>query len=111
MVGGLVLVVVAEDEQGAAGRTVQQMHCCLENRHARTLRPGKRTSFRFGSISTISRRYLEWSITTATLQHCPARLVPPPRERTGAPCARQTSTVATTSSIDFGSTTPIGTCR
>ena len=39
-------------------------------------------------------RYFEQSITTATLQHWPARLVPPPRERIGAPCARQTATVA-----------------
>ncbi len=30
------------------------------------------------------RRYLLQSSTTATLQHCPARLVPPPRARTGA---------------------------
>ena len=38
-------------------------------------------------------RYFEKSITTATLQHWPARLVPPPRERTGASCARQSSIV------------------
>ena len=32
----------------------------------------------------MDRIYFEKSSTTATLQHCPARLVPPPRERTGA---------------------------
>ena len=47
-------------------------------------------------------RYFEQSITTATLQHWPARLVPPPRERIGAPCSRQTATVATTSSTSRG---------
>jgi hypothetical protein len=45
------------------------------------------------------------------LQHWPARLVPPPRESTGASCARQISIVATTSSIVFGITIPIGTWR
>ena len=38
-------------------------------------------------------RYFEKSMTTATLQHCPARLVPPPRDSTGAPWRRQTATV------------------
>jgi len=56
-------------------------------------------------------RYLEKSITTATLQHCPARLVPPPRARMGTPCSRQTATAWTTSSIERGTTTPSGVCR
>jgi hypothetical protein len=50
-------------------------------------------------------------MTTATLQHWPARLVPPPRLSTGAPKSRQVATVATTSSTVRGTTTPIGTCR
>ncbi len=37
-------------------------------------------------------QYLVQSITTAALQHCPARLVPPPRESTGTPWSRQTAT-------------------
>ncbi len=41
-------------------------------------------------------------MTTATLQHWPARLVPPPRERIGAPCSRHASTAATTSSTSAG---------
>ena len=32
-------------------------------------------------------------MTTATLQVCPARLVPPPRARIGAPNRRQAATV------------------
>src|ERR1700733_11654124 len=55
--------------------------------------------------------YLEKSMTTATLQHCPERLVPPPRERTGAPSSRQAATVATTSASSRGRTRPIGTWR
>src|SRR5262249_27050628 len=35
--------------------------------------------------SRIWLRYLEKSMTTATLQHCPARLVPPPLAKIGAP--------------------------
>ena len=41
-----------------------------------------------GSTARMPWQCLEKSMTTATLQHCPARLVPAPRERTGAPnCA------------------------
>ena len=38
-------------------------------------------------------RYFDKSITTATLQQLPVRLVPPPRERIGAPVPRQIATV------------------
>src|SRR5579862_3583209 len=55
--------------------------------------------------------YFDQSSTMATLQHWPARLVPPPRDRTGAPYLRQAATVCTTSSLDLGATTPMGTCR
>ncbi len=48
-------------------------------------------------------------MTTATLQVCPARLVPPPRETTGAPCSRHTAMAAAASSTVRGTTTPIGT--
>jgi len=51
------------------------------------------------------------STTTATLQHWPARLVPAPRPRMGAPKARQMSTVVMTSSASRGRTTPMGTWR
>ena len=36
-------------------------------------------------ISSTPCMYFDQSMTTATLQHWPARLVPPPRESTGAP--------------------------
>ena len=36
---------------------------------------------------------LDQSITTATLQQPPVRLVPPPRDKSGAPWRRQTATV------------------
>ncbi len=55
--------------------------------------------------------YLEKSSTTALLQHWPARLVPPPRPRMGAPCSRAMRTAAITSSRSRGMTTPMGTCR
>ncbi len=35
--------------------------------------------------------YFVKSNTTATLQHWPARLVPPPRDSIGAPCSRHTA--------------------
>jgi hypothetical protein len=38
---------------------------------------------RSGSTETSRRQYFDQSITTPALQHCPARLVPPPRENTG----------------------------
>src|SRR5437879_4832918 len=60
-------------------------------------------------ISRISCMYFDQSITIAALQHWPARLVPPPRESRGAPNLRQAATVWTTSSLDFGMTTPMGT--
>ena len=55
--------------------------------------------------------YFEKSITTATLQHCPASEVPPPRARIGAPNFRASATVAMTSSALRGNTTPMGICR
>ena len=63
------------------------------------------------SISRMRFMYLEKSSTTATLQHWPHRLVPPPRERMGARYLRHSSTVASTSSAWRGITTPMGTCR
>ena len=55
--------------------------------------------------------YLLKSKITATLQHCPARLVPAPRASTGAPYLRHAATAATTSSASRGTTRPIGICR
>ena len=81
-------------------------------RSASRTTPGSTRAVRAsGSISTMRARYFEQSSTTATLQHWPARLVPPPRGRIGASCARQTSTAATTSSTSRGTTTPMGTWR
>jgi hypothetical protein len=74
--------------------------------------PGStRAMRRTGSISRMRSRYFEKSITTATLQHCPHRLVPAPRDSSGAPWRRQMATVRITSSMLRGITTPIGTCR
>jgi len=62
-------------------------------------------------MSMIRRRYLEWSMTTATFVVSPERLVAQPRLRIGAPWRLQTAIAATTSSVDFGTTTPIGAWR
>jgi hypothetical protein len=64
-----------------------------------------------GSSSSTRPTCFDQSTTTATLQVCPARPVPPPRESTGAPWRRQAATVSTTSSTVRGTTTPIGTWR
>ena len=55
--------------------------------------------------------YFEKSRMTATLQHWPARLVPAPRDSTGAPYSRQSATAAMTSFSSRGMTRPIGGCR
>ena len=47
-------------------------------------------------------RYFEKSMTTATLQHWPARLVPAPRGRIGAPNSRHAAIAAATSSSSSG---------
>ena len=56
-------------------------------------------------------RWREQSITTASLQVWPARLVPPPRMTIAAPCSRHSATAAITASMVRGTTTPIGTWR
>src|SRR5207248_1311966 len=55
--------------------------------------------------------YFDQSSMTATLQHWPPRLVPPPRDSTGTACSRHTATASTASSTSRGTTTPIGTWR
>ena len=70
-----------------------------------------RASFCSGSIESTLLRYLDQSMTTATLQQPPVRLVPPPRERIGAPWRRQTATVCDHVVDVSGITTPIGTWR
>src|SRR5215472_1672726 len=74
--------------------------------------PGSTTQVR-AALSTDNSRwqYFDQSSTTAVLVHCPARLVPPPRDRTGAPCSRHTATASAAASTVCGTTTPIGTCR
>jgi hypothetical protein len=64
-----------------------------------------------GSSHSIRFRYLVKSTSTALLTDWPASPVPQPRPKSGAPCSRQTATVASTSSAVRGMTTPIGTCR
>ncbi len=56
-------------------------------------------------------QYLVQSMTIAVLTHWPARLVPPPRDSTGAPVSRHTATASAAASTVRGTTTPIGTCR
>ena len=74
--------------------------------------PGSTTQVRASSSTdTIRVQYFDQSITTAALQHCPARLVPPPRESTGTSCSRHTARASTPASIERGTTTPIGTWR
>ena len=64
-----------------------------------------------GFSSRIWFMYLVKSSTTATLQLCPARLVPAPRGSTGAPYFRHAATAAITSSAVARHHEPIGTCR
>ena len=61
-----------------------------------------------GSTEMTSWQYLVQSMTTASLQHWPARLVPPPLDSTGTLKSRQTCTAAAAASAVFGTTTPIG---
>ena len=55
--------------------------------------------------------YLVKSKTTATLQDCPAKLVPAPRGRMGALNFVHAATAATTSEESRGTTRPIGIWR
>jgi hypothetical protein len=74
--------------------------------------PGSTTQVLASASTLISRsQCLDQSITTAVLQHSPARLVPPPRDSTGARCSRQTARASTAASTVRGTTTPIGTWR
>ena len=51
------------------------------------------------STETTPWQYFDQSMTTATLHVCPARLVPPPRDTTGAPCSRHTA-IACSAGLD-----------
>jgi hypothetical protein len=62
-------------------------------------------------MSSTARTCRDTSMTMATLQHWPARLVPAPRGRIGTPYSRQVRTVSMMSSVVLGSTTPIGVWR
>jgi hypothetical protein len=62
-----------------------------------------------GSTETTPWQYFDQSMTTAALHACPARLVPPPRDTTGAPNSRHRATACTPASTLRGITTPIGT--
>ncbi|MGY2701993.1 hypothetical protein ACVW2K_001577 [Nocardioides sp. HB32] len=80
-------------------------------RSSRTI-PGSTTQRRFSTSTEINRwQYLEKSRTTASLVHCPARLVPPPRETIGSPSSWQTATASAAASVVRGTTTPYGTWR
>ncbi len=50
------------------------------------------------STDSTAPQCLDQSMTTAALQHCPARLVPPPRDSTGTSRARHAATAATPAS-------------
>ena len=74
--------------------------------------PGSTTHVREpGSTESRRLQYFDQSSTTAVFVHCPARLVPPPRDSTGTSCSRHTATASAAASGVRGSTTPIGTCR
>jgi hypothetical protein len=74
--------------------------------------PGSTTQVRAcGSTDTRPSQYLVQSTTTAVFVHCPARLVPPPRDSSGAPNRAQTATAAAPASTFRGTTTPSGTWR
>src|ERR1051325_3962505 len=94
-----------------SGAKVRPWAPAARRRSSSTTPGSTRAVFATGSIASTRFRYFEKSSTTATLQHCPQRLVPPPRGSTGAPCFLQTSTVRITSSFERGITTPNGTWR
>ncbi len=74
--------------------------------------PGSTTQVRAsGSTETSAWQYLVQSMITAVLVACPARLVPPPRDSTGALSRAQTSTARAPASTLRGTTTPSGTWR
>ena len=74
--------------------------------------PGSTTQVRGASSTDTSRlQYLLQSMTTAWFVAWPARLVPPPRETTGALCWRQTPMTDSAAATERGSTTAIGGCR
>src|SRR5262249_27687389 len=64
-----------------------------------------------GSTDIIRWQYLVQSIITASLQHWPARLVPPPPDRTGAPASRQTAPATAAAATLRGTPPPRGPCR
>ncbi len=99
-----------ECEEGSGPKTRSYFPVCRLSSSLMT--PGSQVTSRLaGSISPMAVRYLEWSMTTASLTVSPDRLVPPPRLRTGAPKRWQILCTATTSSRVRGTTTPIGTWR
>ncbi len=61
-----------------------------------------------GSKSVSLARYLLLSITSPGPIVWPAWDVPPPRAMTETPCSRAIPSAASTSAIDFGTTTPCG---
>ncbi len=72
--------------------------------------PGSTTHVRAsGSTDSSALQYLVQSMTTAVLVHWPPRLVPPPRDSTGAPNSAHTATASAPASVVRGTTTPIGT--
>ena len=85
-----------------SGPNVRPCRSAARRRSSSTAPGSTRASRRAGSTSRTRRTWREKSSTTATLQHWPAREVPAPRVRTGAPNRRQTATAATTSSADSG---------
>src|SRR5207244_1775781 len=86
-----------------SGPKVSWYCCSAGSRRWSRISPGwTRASLAVGSISSAWFRYFEKSRTTATLQHWPARLVPPPRGSSGARCSRQTRPVCMTASTGHG---------
>ncbi|HYJ74390.1 MAG TPA: hypothetical protein VEV65_02275 [Kineosporiaceae bacterium] len=63
------------------------------------------------STCSISWQFFDQSMTIAVFVHSQARLVPPPRDRTGARCRAATRTATAAASGVRGTTTPIGTWR
>ncbi len=72
-------------------------------------KPGSTSAVRAaGSIRSTRLRCFVQSITSARFTVWPHWLVPAPRGSTGTPCSRAIASVATTSSMVFGTITPIG---
>src|SRR5436305_950818 len=85
-----------------SGPKVKPCGAAAARRSSSTVPGRTRAVRRSGSSSSTPAMWREKSRTTAVLHAWPARLVPPPRPRRGAPWRRQAATAASTSAASRG---------